>query len=161
MNLNFDTNFRRQVFRNNFPNSGQTIIMPTLERGGYDVDNNNEHHNNNNNDNDDDNNISADEGDVSVADELQATPPAANIPNVDDDNNDDLDEEAERNAEEEFDDFNMQEILGLQGAEVAYLFGSRSSVEQRVRDIVYPRVEIMVYATQDFFYCSDTNKTVF
>jgi hypothetical protein len=148
-NRNYDTNFRRQVFQNNFPNSGRTVVpkhvpvVPTIHHEDLQPDD--DGFIGNNQVVDDEGEISADEGDVSVVAEDDEEVPAAVVHNNNDDEiDDDNVEEGLKGLEEEFDDFNMQEILGLTEAEGAKLFGSRSSIEQRVRDIIFPRVEIMV-----------------
>jgi hypothetical protein len=38
----------------------------------------------------------------------------------------------------------MEELMGFTIEERAYISGSRADIEHKLRDVVYPRVEIMV-----------------
>ena len=68
---------------------------------------------------------------------------AADAVNNEDANNDDA--EMTGDADEEGDENQtMEELMGFTIEERAYISGSRADIEHKLRDVVYPRVEIMV-----------------
>jgi len=79
-----------------------------------------------------------------------------NVPLGDYDNDDneiEEDEEQMRAAEELFNDLSMAEILGqTEVLNFNFLSGTKNDIEKRVREITFPRVQILVRSSHD-----DTN----
>jgi hypothetical protein len=78
---------------------------------------------------------------------------APNVPLGEYDNNDneiEEDEEQMRAAEELFNDLSMAEILGqTEVLNFNFLSGTNNEIEKRVREITFPRVQILVRSSHD------------
>ncbi len=148
-----ETNFARQSFKHNYPNRGRAavavrVVVDEAEEITVEPNNlqNEQHHGYipiciDCENEDDEIIVDREEEEVIIvaADIIEETPKAT----VEEDWCD-ITDEADRELEDDFNNMTMDDILGLNEFETAFLPGSRCSVELRVREIVYPRVTIMV-----------------
>jgi hypothetical protein len=142
---NLGANFKRKIFSNY--KSGQTAAIQ--QNNVILINHSSDNEEAGDNDDPCEDHINADNGDdpSECADELEAPLPV--VGETDDNVDNTTEAAAEQIAAEESEGFTIHEIImgSKSDSQNSFMSGTRCNIEQRVRDIVFPRVQIMVRCT--------------